>query len=154
MLSASALTNQPIADFIGDPARRHLATCLVQETLNVAMADGVEPLGFDTFEPWAFVKRDAAAIGASLDALASFNRGTGKTHSGIWRDLAVRRRRTEVAAQFAPIQDAARRHGLALPLTDRLMALIGAIEDDRREQGELLADELGVLAAETYPSLR
>ncbi len=154
VLSASALTNQPIADFIGDRARRHLVTCLVQEIVDVAVAEGVEPLGFDTFEPGAFTRRDDAAIDASLDALAEFNRDTGKTHSGIWRDLAVRKRRTEVAAQFAPIRDAARRHGMALPLTDRLMALIGAIEDGRLKQGEPLADELGALAAQAYPSMR
>lgn len=100
VLSASALTHDPIADFIADPARRHLIKCLVQEVLRVAVAQGVEPLGFDTFEPGAFIARDDAAMDTSLDALATFNRGTGKTHSGIWRDLAVRKRKTEVGPQL------------------------------------------------------
>lgn len=151
VLTASALTNQTIADFIGDLARRHLITHLVHEILSVAVAEGVQPLGFDTFQPMAFITRDTAAISATLDALAAFNRGTGKTHSGIWRDLAVRRRKTEVVAQLAPIQQIARQHRLTLPLVNALVELIGAVEDGRREQGDRLADEFAGHAAALYP---
>ena len=150
VLTASALTNEPIAEFIGDPARRHLITCLVQEVLRVAVPEGVQPLGFDTFEPAAFIARDGAAIDASLDALAAFNRGTGKTHSGIWRDLAVRKRKTEVAAQLAPVQQAAQGHRVHLPLVDLLVELIGAVEAGECEQGGQLADGLGERAAAIY----
>lgn len=146
VLSASALTNDPIADFIADPARRTLIACLVREVLRVAAADGVAPLGFDNFEPAVFQPGDAGRMAASLDALAMFNRDTGKTHSGIWRDLAVRKRPTEVVAQFAPVHAAARRHGLPLPLTEKLAALIGAVERGERVQGPGLADELSALA--------
>lgn len=151
VLTASALTQDPIADFIGAPERRHLITCLVQEVLSVAVAEGVTPLGFDTFEAGAFVARDAAAIHASLDALAAFNRGTGKTHSGIWRDLAIRKRKTEVVEQFGLVRQVARRHGLHLPLTDKLVEYIRAIESGISAQGGHLADELGALATKIYP---
>lgn len=146
VLSASALSNDTIADFIADPARRRLIRGLVQEVLGVASAEGVEPLGFDTFETAAFLARDEAAMDATLDALAAFNRGTGKTRSGIWRDLAVRKRRTEVVAQLGPVRLAARRHGLDLPLLDGLAALIEAVEAGEREQGDPLADALCALA--------
>ncbi|MGY3364232.1 2-dehydropantoate 2-reductase [Bradyrhizobium sp. GM2.4] len=142
MLTASALTHAPIADFIGSPKRRALLTKLAQEVLDVALAEGVSPIGFDTFEPAAFVARDDIAMNASLDALAAFNRGTGKTHSGIWRDLAVRKRPTEVSAQFQPIEQIARLHDLGVPLFRALVGLISDIENGRRDQGEELADEL------------
>ena len=35
------------------------------------------------------------SMAASLDAMVEHNRHTAKTHSGIWRDLAVRKRRTD-----------------------------------------------------------
>jgi 2-dehydropantoate 2-reductase len=38
-----------------------------------------------------------------MAAMEEFNRHTAKTHSGIWRDLAVRKRKTEVDAQIAII---------------------------------------------------
>ena len=150
VLTASAVTNDTIADFIGDPARRHLNKHLIREVLSVAAAEGAEPLRFDTFEPDAFIALDETAMDASLNALATFNRGTGKTHSGIWRDLAVRKRKTEVIPQFARIRKAADRHALKLPLMNRLVELIGSIEAGEREQGEALADELSAFAAATY----
>ena len=150
ILTASALTHDTIADFIADRSRRHLIRCLAQEVLDVAVKDGVSPLGFDTFEPSSFIQRDTDGIEASLDELAEFNRGTGKTHSGIWRDLAVRKRKTEVAAQFGPVSVAARQHGMAIPLLARLVTLIEAVEAGKREQGSPLADELCSLASATY----
>lgn len=142
ILTASALTHATIADFIASPKRRALLKELAQEVLDVALAEGVSPLGFDMFEPTAFIARDDLAMNASLDALASFNRGTGKSHSGIWRDLAVRKRKTEVAAQFRPIEQMAHRHGLQLPIFGALVGFIEDIEDARRGQGEGVADEL------------
>ncbi|KMO36870.1 ketopantoate reductase family protein [Methylobacterium aquaticum] len=146
VLSASALTNDTIADFIADPIRRPLVVALVQELLRIAVAEGARPRGFDTFEPAAFLADDPTAMNASLDALAAFNRDTGKTHSGIWRDLAVRKRPTEVGAQLVPIRAAAQRQGLPMTLLEALAALIGAVERGERSQGPDLADELSALA--------
>jgi 2-dehydropantoate 2-reductase len=150
VLTASALTHETIADFIGDPVRRHLIKCLVREVLTVAVADNVTPAGFDTFEPGPFLANDEVAMNESLDALAAFNRGTGKTHSGVWRDLAVRKRKTEVVAQFVPVRQAADRHGLKLPLVDKLAESIAAIESGEQEQGRALADSLSALAGTLY----
>lgn len=146
VLKASALTNDPMADFIGDPARKPLILGLVREVLRVAAAEGVSPLGFDDFEPRAFAGGDAAAIDATLARMVAYSRGLAKTHSGVWRDLAVRKRQTDVAAQLAPVQAAAKRHGLATPIADRLVALIGAAEAGERRIGHPLVDELGAVA--------
>jgi 2-dehydropantoate 2-reductase len=147
ILKSSALTNDTIAEYIADPRRRPLIMALVREILSIAAAEGVEPLGFDGFDPQAFMRDDQGAIATSLAALAAYNDGTGKPRSGIWRDLAVRKRQTDVTAQLAPVQAAARRHRIATPLVDRLVALIQAVEAGRREIGGELADELGGLVA-------
>ncbi|MBI3513838.1 MAG: ketopantoate reductase family protein [Proteobacteria bacterium] len=147
ILKASALTDDTIADFIADPARRDLLVRLVREVLAVAAADGVVPLGFDGFDPQAFVRNDAAAIAATMTRMEALNRGTAKPRSGIWRDLAVRKRPTDVAAQLAPVRAAARRLGLATPLADRLVALITDIETGRATIGPALADDLSAVAA-------
>ena len=142
ILKASALTNDTIADFIADPARRAMIIALVQEILAVARADGVVPLGFDGFDPGAFLRDDAAAMTECLAVLERMNRASAKPRSGIWRDLAVRKRGTDVAAQLAPVRAAARRLGLTTPLADRLVALVDDIEAGRRPIGPDLADEL------------
>lgn len=147
ILKSSALTNDTIADFIADPARRSLIRGIVAEVLAVARAEGVTPRGFDGFDPAAFLGGDDAAIEASIAAMVAFNRASSKPRSGIWRDLAVRKRQTDVAAQLAPVRAAGRQHGIAMPLADRLVALIGAVERGEREIGAALADELSALAA-------
>ena len=45
---------------------------------------------------------DDEAISATLAAMDAFNRGNAKSHSGIWRDIAVRKRKTEVPEQMMP----------------------------------------------------
>jgi len=146
VLKASALTNDSIADFVADPARRKLILSLVDEILSVAAAEEVAPLGFDGFDPAPFIAHDAAGIAATLDRVVAYNRASAKSHSGIWRDLAVRKRQTDVAAQLAPVRAAARRHGIATPIADRLVELITGIEQGRLTQGGALADDLGRLA--------
>jgi 2-dehydropantoate 2-reductase len=53
----------------------------------------------------------------------------------VWRDLAVRKRRTEVDAQIAPIARLGSELGVAVPLTSRLVDLIHDVEEGRRVQG-------------------
>ena len=73
-----------------------------------------------------------AAARASVDAMVAFNRPNPKSHSGIWRDLWVRKRRSEVDAQIAPIADIGEKHGLKSPTIRRLVALIHEVEDGKR----------------------
>lgn len=142
ILKASAVDNESIADFMANPARRALVVGIAQEILRVAAAEGVTPIGFDGFDPAAFARNDAAGMQASLDRLIAFNRASTKSHSGIWRDLAVRKRQTDVAAQLAPVRAAARRHGLPTPIADRLVALVTGIEEGRLAIGPALAEDL------------
>lgn len=147
ILKASALTDDSIADFIAHPGYRAMLVALVQEIMATARAEGIVPLGgFAGFEPDAFIARDAKAIAASMAAMESFNRGSAKPRSGIWRDLAVRKRPTDVAAQLAPVRAAARRHGLRTPVADRLVALITDIEQGRATIGPALAEDLAAAA--------
>lgn len=149
LLKASALTNQTIADFIAAPALRPLHLALVGEVMAVAAAEKVRPIGFNGYDPDAFAAGDAAAIDASIAAMAAFNRATAKPRSGIWRDLAVRRRPTDAAAQLAPVLAAARRHGIPTPVLDRLVALIGAVERGERAIGmDLAGDLLGIATSQ------
>ncbi len=73
------------------------------------------PEPFDGFDP--------ADLDGSIDRLVEFNRGSAKTHSGIYRDLAVRHRKTEVDAMLGSLEG---------PLVRRTGELIHAIEEGRR----------------------
>ena len=147
MLFATALTNESIADALAMPKYRPLYTALAREMLAVAAARGVRPEAFDGFDPSAYLaSAPAGAAERSLDALVAHNRRSAKSHSGIWRDLAVRKRRTEVDAQIAIVAEIAAAHGRTTPVLDRLVRLVHEIEDGQRPQGRANLDALAEAA--------
>ena len=142
ILKASALTNDTIADFIANPANRPLLTALVREMMDTAAAEGVTPLGFNGFDPQAFATNNTPAINTSIAAMAAFNRTSAKSRSGIWRDLAIRKRPTDAGAQLAPVITAATRHGVPTPIAQRLVETIAAVERGELVIGENLLEKL------------
>ena len=135
MLFATALTDASMAENFSSERHFPVWRRLGQEVMAVARARGVRPLGFNGFDPDAFMPgASEAAARASVAAMAEFNRHTAKTHTGVWRDLAVRKRKTEVDAQIAVIADLAAEAGIDTPALRRLVALIHDIEEGRRPQ--------------------
>ncbi|MGQ0675726.1 MAG: ketopantoate reductase family protein [Rhodospirillales bacterium] len=133
MLFATALTNDSMADNFADPARFPAFDRLGREVIQVAVARGVKPLGFNGFDPEAFAPGVSGAKSrASIAALAEFNRHTAKTHSGIWRDLTVRKRKTEIDRQIGVIAELGREVGVDTPAIRTLVRLIRDVEEGRR----------------------
>ncbi len=144
ILFATALTDASIADVLDSVEHRPLLIGLAREAMAVAAMRQVRPEAFDGFDPAAFAPgaSDAEAH-ASLDALVRFNLGSAKSHSGVWRDLAVRKRRTEVDAQIAPVERLGTEAGLDSPLTRRLVELIHDVEQGKRSQSWDTLEALG-----------
>ncbi|MEO6300414.1 MAG: 2-dehydropantoate 2-reductase [Paracoccaceae bacterium] len=144
LLFGTALTNDGIADVLENPSARAVLTRLGQEVGRVAAAQNVQTEGFDGFDPAAFAP-DASTIliDASFADMVAHNRKSAKSHSGIWRDLAIRKRQTEVVAQLGPIVAAGQAAGVPVALTARLIDLIQDIEAGRRG---LVMENLSLLA--------
>lgn len=148
LLFATAVTPDSIADVLAAPRYRPVLTRLGLEVGAVAAAEGIRPEAFDGFDPTAF--RPGAPTEAterSFADMVAHNRRSAKSHSGIWRDLAVRRRPTEVDAQLGPIVEIGAQHGVPTPITARLIALVHDIEAGRREMALALLDELVTVSA-------
>jgi 2-dehydropantoate 2-reductase len=112
MLFATAVSDLPIYAVFDDPAYRDLLLGLAREVLAQAP---VAPRPFDGFDP--------ADLEGSIARLADFNRASAKTHSGIYRDLAIRHRMTEARAMLGPLRGT---------LVSRVGELIESIEQGRR----------------------
>ena len=148
MLFATALTNDSIADCLARPEYRPLYIALAREILAVARARGVRPEAFDGFDPAAYLPNaPAGAAEQSLDHLVAHNRKSAKTHSGIWRDLAVRKRPTEVDAQLGIIVTLGAEVGVPAPLTSAVVKLIHEIEQGVRAQSLEALDALAAVLA-------
>ena len=148
MLFATALTNDSIADCLARPEYRSLYIALAREILAVARARGVRPESFDGFDPRAYLPdAPAGAAEQSLDHLVAHNRKSAKTHSGIWRDLAVRKRPTEVDAQLGIVVSLGVEAGVLAPLTSAVVKLIHEIEQGVRAQSLETLDALAAVLA-------
>jgi 2-dehydropantoate 2-reductase len=112
MLFATAVSDLAIFEVLQDAAYQPMLTELARQVLAQAP---VTPMAFDGFDP--------ADLAGSLGRLADFNRGSAKTHSGVYRDLAVRHRPTEVEAILGPLDG---------PLVRRVAELVTAIERGSR----------------------
>jgi 2-dehydropantoate 2-reductase len=91
-LAATAVSDLEIHAVFADSAYRRLLTAVAGEVLAQAP---VRALPLDGFDP--------ADLDGSLDRMAEFNLRSAKTHSGIYRDLAIRHRPTEVEAILGPL---------------------------------------------------
>ena len=150
MLFATALTSASIADALAMREYQPLYVALAREILAVAAARGVLTEAFDGFDPSAYLATaPAGAAARSLEALVAHNRRSAKSHSGIWRDLAVRKRPTEVDAQLGIVVTLGTEAGVPTPLTARLVALIHEIERGERRQSFESLDALAALLSIT-----
>jgi 2-dehydropantoate 2-reductase len=143
MLFAQALGEKGIADCLARPELLPLWRALGGEAVAVARAEGITPLGFNGFDPAAFAPgATEAPAAASVAAMVAFNRPNAKTHSGVWRDLWVRKRRTEIDVQIAPIATIGARHGLPCPAVRALVAMTHECEAGTRPMSDANLTEL------------
>ena len=124
MLFATAVSDLAIHQVFDDPAYHPLLLAIAGEVLGQAP---VRPLPLDGFDP--------EDLPGSLSRLADFNRRSAKSHSGIYRDLMIRHRKTETEAILGPLQGF---------LIRRTAELIAAIEAGTRTCGR---GNLDLLAA-------
>jgi 2-dehydropantoate 2-reductase len=155
LLFAQAVGDQTFADTFGDARYQPALTALVGEGVGVALAAGVKLESFGAFEPLKLRPRTPAEERAARDVLNRFadqTRGQIKVRSGPWRDLAVRKRPTEVDHMVGWVIAEGRRRSIAMPLNEALVRQVKELESGARQRGLHNLDELEALRARLYPS--
>lgn len=128
MLTTTALADVDMSVLID----RHRPTmnALVAEVIDVAKAENIRLEAFDAFDPTAYERgADKAVTDAATDALIAWLAAQTKTRSGIWRDIAVRKRHTEVPTHYEPVIRLAREHDIEIPLIETMVDLIKKLEN-------------------------
>jgi 2-dehydropantoate 2-reductase len=131
MLWAGAVSDLTIAEHLEDQRYRPVMVAIAREVLAQAP---VKVESFDGFDP--------GDLEGSLDRLAEFNRNSAKKYSGIYRDLVVRKRKTEIDEVMRDISG---------PIFDKVAEMIHDIEEGRRVNERANLDELAEFVA-TLPS--
>ena len=133
MLFATALNNRSMADNFAKSEFTPIWTGLAREVIALARKRCITPVGFNGFDPSAFLPgSDNFEADRCISGLVTFNMKSAKTHSGIWRDLAVRRRKTEVDDQIGILIELATDSGVEVPLIKCLVNLVHDVEKGER----------------------
>ncbi len=130
---ATALVDADVKDVLARERYHALMADLVAETVAAADAMGVRILELHGFDPDALraERRTPDTVRRALRSIAdSFNPLQQRT--GIWIDLAVRRRKTEAEPQLGRLVSEAARRGVAMPLNRAVLELITEMETGRR----------------------
>jgi 2-dehydropantoate 2-reductase len=140
MLTATALADAPMAELID--RHRGLMHALAGEVFAVAVAQELRLEAFDAFDPAPYAGDDEEAKNAATDRLVAWLGTQSKDRSGIWRDIAVRHRPTEVPSHYAEVLRVGADVGVATPLLSRLLDQIGELE----RGGQMCEERLDRLA--------
>ena len=109
---------------------------LVREAIEVAAAEGVQVAAFAHFNPAPFVDRSPAGRDAAFHVLDEIARGQAegntKIRTGYWRDIVVRKRKTEIDYITGEIVRCGERHGIPTPLNRLQLKMFEEIESGRR----------------------
>lgn len=134
MAFAVSTVDAPVPDVLANGLGLRLARVAAEEAFAVASkgAERLEQIG--DFDPNQFAPGpDREERGnAALRLLAAGMGASVKQHMGIWRDLAVKKRRTEVDMQSAVIVAKGRELGLPTPVNSAVVQVTHEIEAGQR----------------------
>jgi 2-dehydropantoate 2-reductase len=148
---ATAIVDADVVDILAGERNRRTVIATVAESIETATRNGVALQSFDGFQPDLMRPKTpeewARAI-ASIDGLLDAEWRQLKRRSGIWRDLAIRKRKTEVDLRVTDLARRGRAADVDMTLNEKLADLVHEIEDGKREQSWANIEELGALARE------
>jgi 2-dehydropantoate 2-reductase len=145
---ATALVDADAGDILADERNRRVGVALLAESVRLAKREGVKLEAFDGFEPDLMspsTPQEWKAAMDSLDRMAdAYWRAPDhlKKRTGVWRDLVVRKRKTEVEPRIGDLVRRGRARGLEMPLNAALLRMIHEIEDGTRA---MVPENLGEL---------
>ena len=134
MAFAVSCVDAPVPDVIDNPLGLRICQAASAEAYAVArsQADRLEWIG--EFDPNAFAPGDdfAARSEAALNEMAGAMRASIKQHMGIWRDLKIKKRKTEVDMLSAVIVAKGAEHNIPTPVNAAIVEIIHEIEAGQR----------------------
>jgi len=150
---ATALVSADVPDIMARPEYRPALTHLVGEVALVAEARGICLETVDGFapsvlchEPWS-----GPAVAQCWAAQAQFWEGRLQQRTGVWRDLAVHHRPTEIRSTQGRIIEWADAESIATPLLRRVAEMITEAEAGARGLGWRNLDDLAAVDARQSP---
>ncbi len=128
LLAATALVDEDIPDLLRERGVGPILHRLVREAMAVPDRLGVQLEPFGGFAPDAYRDPDWRP---PIEGVARFYADQAQRRTGVWRDLAIRHRKTEVDCHAGALAQQGRELGLDMSRVGRLVALMHAAEEGR-----------------------
>lgn len=135
---SNALGTSTTVSMLENDRNRSILLAMFRESTRVALAASVklEPLIEHNFDPAALLSMNTKQALKEFVRMADSFRHLKTTHSGPWRDIAVRRRPTEVDYIIGHIVKKGMEYNVPTPLNSRLVELVKQIERGERNQDD------------------
>lgn len=142
-----------VPEVLDNDLGRSLSAQASQEAYLVGSAQTEKLERIGEFDPEQFAPGEDVdqRADAALREMADAQRGAIKQHMGIWRDLAVKKRKTEIDMQSTVIVEYGAREGISTPVNAATVEVIHQIEDGERGMGWDNLDEIARLAGVKKP---
>jgi 2-dehydropantoate 2-reductase len=137
MAFAVSTVDAPVPDILADPRGEAVAIAACCETAEVGTRLGYDLQPIGRFDPKQFVSGPDVArkAKAALQAFREEMAVSIKQHMGIWRDLKVKKRKTEVDVQCGEVVRFAESVDVDVPVNRAIVETIHQIEDGSRGMG-------------------
>ncbi|MEX2541980.1 MAG: 2-dehydropantoate 2-reductase [Trueperaceae bacterium] len=135
---ATALVSEDVPDQMEDRRYRSLFANLAGEVVAVAAAAGVELESFDGFDPQVFrfgKPRESREADAAWAAQRAYWLRHSQRRTGVWRDLSIHKRPTEVHGLVGAVMGVAEEQGVPVPRLHGLVRLVQGVERGELELG-------------------
>lgn len=132
----NALGKATVIEMLEDKHNQPILLDLFKEGVKVAESEAImlEPLMEHCFNPAELARLPQEKAIPIFNQMAKCFEGHRKVYSGPWRDVAVRKRATEVDHIIGPIVRIGTNNNIPTPLNSRLVTLIKEIERGERGQ--------------------
>jgi 2-dehydropantoate 2-reductase len=145
MTFTTALVDAPMGEILTKSDRhKRMFARIGSETAAVAQARQVRLEPGDDLDPNGLLP--GASEATMLGEVDRFADHARNVYSGVWRDIKVRKRRTEGDTLIGPVIDEGARLGVPMPLNGAMKRLLSEVEDGVRPQAWENLDELIALA--------
>ncbi|HXW82722.1 MAG TPA: 2-dehydropantoate 2-reductase N-terminal domain-containing protein, partial [Acidimicrobiales bacterium] len=142
---ATALVDEDVVTILSTDQYLGVLGGLAAEVARTAVLERVECFPIDGFDSRAFLPGATSPDqNKSWQDHLAFWRSISQARTGVWRDLAVHKRQTEVDCILSPIMEFAMRHNQTVPRLTRLVELVKDVEQGSRPLAWENLDELVV----------
>lgn len=129
LLVATALVDAPSSEMLEPEWSKRIFVALMGEAVEVALAEGIDLETYHDLDPRVMLVHKKEDLSRALQALPT---GSAKGNSGIWRDIKVRRRKTETEFLTGDVVRLGRNHGLPMIINSQIAQMVKEIEEGQR----------------------